>query len=218
MRQGENTEFPWKNVNVIQSEIVAVQLLTHGWLFETPWPETSQAPLFSTISRSLLKFMLFASVMLLNHLILFYPLLLSPSIFPTIRVFSSELALRIRWPKYWSFSFSISLSNEYPGLISFRIDLFDLLAVQGTLKSFLQHHNSKASIFCHSAFFMVQLLHPIYGYWKTIVLTIWTFVSKAVSVLFDMLSRFAIAFLPRIKYLLISWLQSMSIVILEPKR
>ena len=105
-------------------------------------------------------------------------------------VFSSELALRIRWPKYWSFGFSISLSNEYSGLISCRIDWFDLLAVQGTLKSFLQHHNSKASIFHHSAFYMVQLLHPIYGYWKTIVLTIWTFVGKVISLLFNMLYRF----------------------------
>ena len=133
-------------------------------------------------------------------------------------VFSSELALCIRWPRYWNFSFSISPSNEYSGLISFSIDWFDLLAVQGTLKSFLQHHNSKASIFHHSAFYMVQLLHPVYGYWKTIVLTIWTFVSKAVSLLFDMLSRFAIAFLPRSKCLLISWLQSPSAVILESKK
>ena len=139
-----------------------------------------------------------------NHLILCRPLLLSPSIFPTIRVFSNESVLHIRWPQCWSFSFSISPSNEYSALISFRMDWLDLFVVQGTLKSLLQHHSSKASIFCHSAFFMVQLLHPIYGYWKTIVLTIWTFVSKAVSVLFDMLSRFAIAFLPRIKYLLIS--------------
>ena len=144
------------------------------------------------------------SLMLLNHLILFCPLLLSPLIFPGIRVFSSELALRIRWPKYWSFSFSISPSSEYSGLISFRIGWFDLLAVQGTLKSFLQHHNSKASILYHSAFFMVQLLYPYMTTGKTIVLTIWNFVSNTVSLLFDMLSRFAIAFLPRNHHLLIS--------------
>ena len=144
------------------------------------------------------------SLMLLNHLVLFCPLLLSPLIFPGIRVFSSELALRIRWPKYWSFSFSISPSSEYSRLISFRIGWFDLLAVQGTLKSFLQHHNSKASLLYHSAFFMVQLSHPYMTTGKTIVLTICNFVSNAVSLLFDMLSRFAIAFLPRNRHLLIS--------------
>ena len=219
MRRGEKTEFAWENVNVIQSEIVVVQLLTHVWLFETPRPGNKPgSALYSTISRSLLKFMPFESVILLNYLILFCPLLLSPSIFPSIRVFSRELALCIRWPKYWSFNFSISLSNEYLGLTSFRIDWFDLLAVQGTLESFLQHRNSKASILHHSAFFMVQLLHPYMATGKSIVLTIWTFVSKAMSLLFDMLSRFAIAFLPRNKYLLISWLQSMSTVILKPKR
>ena len=153
-----------------------------------------------------------------NHLVLCYPLLLLPSIFPSIRVFSNELALCIRWPKYWSFSFSISPSNEYSGLISFRMDWFDLLAVQGTLTSLLQHHTSKASILRHSAFFMVQLSHPYMITGKTISLTRWTFVGKVISLLFNMLSRFVIAFLPRSKCLLISWLQSPSAVILEPKK
>ena len=130
------------------------------------------------------------SVMPSNHLILCHPLLLLPSIFPSIRVFSNELALHIRWPKYWSFSFSSSPSNEYSGLISFRIDLLDLLAVQGTLKSLLQHHNSKASILRHSAFFMIQLSHPYMIIGKTLTLTIWTFVGKVMSLLFNMLSRF----------------------------
>ena len=136
-----------------------------------------------------------------NHLIFCRPLLLLPSIFPSIRVFSNELALRISWPKYWSFSFSISPSNEYSGLISFRIDWFDLLAVQGTLKSLLQCYSSKASIFCHSALFMVQLSHPYMTTEKTKALTMWTFVSKVMSLLFNMLSMFVIAFLPRSKSL-----------------
>ena len=170
-----------------------------------------------TNSRSLLKLMSNKSVMPSNHLILCHPLLLLPSIFPSIRVFSSESVLRIRWPKYWSFSFSISSSNEYLGLISFRMDCFDLLAVQGTLKSVLQHHSSKASIIQCSAFFMVQLLHPFMT-GKTIALTIWTFVTKVVSLLFSMLSRLVIAFLPRSKHLLISWRQSPSAVILKPKK
>ena len=155
--------------------------------------------------------------MLSDHLILCHPLLLLPSIFPSIRVFSNESALHIRWPKYWSFSFSISPSNEYSGLISFRIDCLDLLAVQGTLKSLLQHHSSKASILWCSAFFMVQLSHPYMTTGKTIALTICTFVSKAISLLFNMLFRFVIAFFPRSKHFLISWLQSLSAVILEPK-
>ena len=138
-----------------------------------------------------------------NHLILCHPLLL-PSVFPNFRVFSSELALCTRWPKDWSFSFSISPSNEHPGLISFRIDCFDLLAVQGTLKSLLQHHSSKASILWHSAFFMVQLSHPHMTTGKTIALTRWTFVGKVMSLLFNMLSRLVITFLPRSKCLLIS--------------
>ena len=153
-----------------------------------------------------------------NHLILCCPLLLLPSIFPSIRVFSNELALLIRWPKYWSFSFSISPSNEYSGLISFRTDWFDLLAVLGTLKSLLQHHSSKASVLQHSAFFRVQLSHPYMTTGKTIALTIPTFVSKVMSLPFNMLSRFAIVFLPRGKHLLISWLQSPSAVILKPKK
>ena len=144
------------------------------------------------------------SLMLSHHLILGNHFFLLLSIFPSIKVFSSESTLRIRWPKYWSFSFSISPSSEYSRLISFRIGWFDLLAVQGTLKSFLQHHNSKASLLYHSAFFMVQLSHPYMTTGKTIVLTICNFVSNAVSLLFDMLSRFAIAFLPRNRHLLIS--------------
>ena len=158
------------------------------------------------------------SVMPSNHLILCHPLLLLPSIFPSIRVFSSESALHIRWPKYWSFSFSLSPSNEHPGLISFRMGWLDLLAVQGTLKSLLQHHSSKASILWCSAFFMVKLSHPYMTTGKTIALTRWTFVSKVMSLLFNMLSRLVLAFLPRNTCLLISWLQSPSAVILEPKR
>ena len=142
-----------------------------------------------------------------NHLIPCRPLLLLSSIFPSIRVFSNESAFHIRWPKYWSFSFSISLSSEYSGLISFRIDWFDLLAVQGTLKSFLQHHSSKASVLWRLAFFMVQLSHPYMTTGKTIALTRWIFVGKVMSLLFNMLFRFVMAFLPRSKHLLISWLQ-----------
>ena len=142
-----------------------------------------------------------------KHLILCRPLLLLPSIFPSIKVFSNESVFHIRWPKYWSFSFSISPSNEYSGLISFRIALFDLLAVQGTLKSLLQHHSSKASILQCSGFFIVQLSHPYVTTVKTVALTRWTFVSKVMSLLFNMLSRLVIAFLPRSKHLVISWLQ-----------
>ena len=141
-----------------------------------------------------------------KHLILCCPLLLLPSIFPSIRVFSDESALRIRWPKYWSFSLSISPSNEYSGLISFRIDWLDLLAVQGTLKSLLQHHSSKASVLQCSAFFIVQLSYPYMTTGKTIALTRWDFVGKAMSLIFNMLSRLVITFLPRSKHLLISWL------------
>ena len=152
-----------------------------------------------------------------NHLILCQSLLLQPPIFPSIRVFSNESVLRIRWPKYWSFSFSISPSSEHPGLISFRMDWLDLLAVQGTLKS-LFHHSSKASILQCSAFYIVQLSHPYMTTGKTIALTRWTFVGKVMSLLFNMLSRFVIAFLPSSKHLLISQLQSPSAVILEPKK
>ena len=148
-----------------------------------------------------------------NHIILCHPLFLLPSIFPRIRVFSNESALHTRWPKSWSFSYSISPSKEYSGLISFRIDWFDFLAVQGTLKSLLQHHSSEASIFQHSAFFMVQHSHPYMTTGKTIALTRWTFAGKVMSLLFNTLSRFVIAFLPRSKCLLISWLQLPSAVI-----
>ena len=158
------------------------------------------------------------SVMPSSHLILCRPLLLLPPIPPSIRVFSNESALHIRWPKYWSFSFSISPSNEHPGLISFRMEWLDLLAGQGTLKSLLQHHSSKASIFRRPAFFTVQLSHPYMTTGKTISLTRWTFVGKVMSLLFNMLSRLVIAFLSRSKHLLISWLQSPSAVILEPKK
>ena len=156
------------------------------------------------------------SVMPSNHLIICYPLLLPPSIFPSIRVLSNELVLCIRWPKYWNFSFSIIPSSEYSGLISFRIDSFDL-AVQGTLKSLLQHHNLKASVLRCLAFFMVQFSHPYMTTGKTIALTIWTFVGKVMSLFLKMLSKFVIAFLPRSKCLLISWMQSPSTVILDPQ-
>ena len=158
------------------------------------------------------------SVMPSNHLILCHPLLLLPSIFPSIRVFSNESALRIRWPEYWSFSFNISPSNEHPGVISFRMDWLDLLSVQGTLKNLLQHHSSKTSVLQWSAFFTVQLSHPYMTTGKTIALTRRTFVGKVMSLLFKMLSRLVITFLPRSKCLLISWLESPSAVILEPKK
>ena len=180
----------------------------------TSWTTVHQASLPITNSRSLLKLMSIGLVMLSNHLILCRPLL-PPSIIPSIRVFSNELVLSIRWPKYWNFSFSISPSNEHSGLISFRIDWFDRLAVQRTLKNLLQHYSSKASILWHSPFFIVQLSHPYMTTGKTIALTRWTFVGKVVSLLFNILSRLIIAFLPRSKHLLISWLQSPSAVILE---
>ena len=163
----------------------------------TPWTAAHQASLSITNSRSLLKLMSIKSVMPSNHLILCRPFLFLPSIFPSIRVFSNEPVLRIRWPKYWSFSFSITPSNEYSGLISFRMDWLDLLAVQGTLKSLLQHHSSKASIFQSSAFFTVNLSHPYVTTRKNIALTRQTFVGKVMSLLFNMLSKLAIAFLPR---------------------
>ena len=170
----------------------------------TPWTAARQASLSFTISLSLLKLMSSESVMPSSHLILCRPLLLLPSIISSIRVFSNESVLHIRWPKYWSFSFSISPSSEYSGLISSRMDWLDLLAVQGTLKSLLQHHSSKASILWHSAFSMVQLSHQYVSNGKTIALTRWTFVAKVMSLLFDMLPRFITAFLPRSKHLLIS--------------
>ena len=177
-----------------------------------------QVSLSITSSQSLLKLKSIESVMPSNHLILCHPLLLLPSIFPRIRVFSNESVLRIRWPEYWGFSFSISPSNEHPGLISFRMDWLDLLTVQGTLKSLLQHHSSKASILQCSAFFIVKLSHPNLVTGKAIALTRRTFVIKIMSVLFKMLHKFVIAFLQRSKHLLISWLQSPSAVILEAKK
>ena len=196
----------------------SVQLLSHVRLFVTPWTATHQASLSITSSQSSPKLKPIESVMPSNHLILCCPLLLPPSIFPSIRVFSNESALRIMWSKYWSFRFSISPSNEYSGLICLRMDWLDLLAVQGTLKSLLQHHSSKASILRHSAFFIGQLSHPYMTTGKTIALTRWTFVGKVMSLLFNILSRLVISFLPRGKHLLISWLQSPSAVIWEPKK
>ena len=177
---------------------------------------TPGLPVHHQHSWGLPKPMSIESVMPSNHFILCHPLLLLPSIFPGIRVFSNESALRIMGPKYWSFSFNISPSKEHPGLISFRMDWLDLLAVQGTLKSLLQHHSSKASILQHSACFIVQLSHPYMTTGKTIALTRWTLVGKVMSLLFNVLSRMVITFLPRSKHLLISWLQSPSAVILEP--
>ena len=192
----------------------SVQLLSCIQLFATPRTVACQASLSIINLWSLLKLMSIKSVMPSNHLILCHSLLLLPSIFPGIRVFSNESVLRIRWPKYWSFSFSISLSNEYSGLISFRIDWFDL-AGQGTLKSLLQLHSSEASVFRCATFFMAQVSHPYMTTGKTIALTKWTFVGKVTSLLFNMLCRLIIAFLPRSKCLLISWLQSPLAVILE---
>ena len=184
----------------------------------TPWTAARQASLSITNSQSLPKLMSIRMVVPSNHLILCHPLFLLPSIFPNIRIFSNESALRIRWPKYWSFSCNISPSNEHPGLISFRMDWLGLLSVQGTLKSLLQCHSSKASILWCSAFFIVQLSHPYNTTGKTRALTKWTFVDKVMSLLFNVLSRLVITFLPRSKRLLISWLQSPSAVILEPKK
>ena len=183
----------------------------------TPQTAAHKASLSITNYQSLLKLISIESMMPSNHLILYRPLLL-PSIFPNIRVFSNESALRIRWPKCWSFSFNISPSNEHPGLISFRMDWLDLLAVQGTLKSLLQHNSSKASILRHSDFFTVKLSHPYMTTGKTIALTRQTFVGKVMALLLNMLSRLVITFLPRSKRLLISWLQSPSAVILEPRK
>ena len=196
-------------------QLSSIQSLSRVQLFVTPWTAACQTSLSITNSRTLLKLMPIESVMTSNHLILCCPLLLLPSIFPSIRVFSNESVFSIRWPNYWSFSFNMSPSNEYSGLISFRIDL---LIVQGTLKSLFQHHRSKVSILQCSAFFMVQLSHPYMTIGKTIALTRWTFLGKVMSLLFSMLSRFVIPFLPRSERLLISWLQSPSGVILEPPK
>ena len=190
-------------------QFISVQSLSHIQLFATPWTTPHQASLSITNSQSPPKLMSIESVMPPNHLILCRPLLLLPSIFPSISIFSNKSALRMRWPKYWSFSLYISPSTqEHPGLISFRMDWLDLLAVQGTLKSLLQHHSSKASILRGSAFFIVQLSHPYMTTGKTIALTRQNFVDKVMSLLFNMLSRLVITFLPRSKCLLISWLQS----------
>ena len=204
------------NTYLITAQFSSVQSLSRVWLFTTPWTAARQASLSITKSGSLLKLMSIESVMPSNHLILCRPLLLLPSIFPSIRVFSNESVLRIRRPRYWSFSFSISPSNEYSGLIYFSMDWLDLLAVQGTLKSLLQHHSSKASILQCSAFFIVQFSYSYMTTGKTIALIRWTFVGKVMSLLFNMLSKLVITFLPRNKCLLISWLQSPSAVILEP--
>ena len=191
---------------------------SHVQLFVTPWTAAHQASLSIINSRSLLKLMSTELVMPSNHLIFCSPLLLPPSIIPSIRVFSNESVLHIRWPKYWSFSFSINPSNEYSGLISFRMDWLDLLAVHGTLKSLLQHHRSKASILRHSVFFVVQLSHPYMTTGKTKALTRWTFVDKVMPLLFNMLSRLVITFLPRNKHFSIAWLQSTSAVTPEPPK
>ena len=196
----------------------SVQSLSCVRLFVTPWIAALQVPLSITNSQSLLKLVPIELMMPSSHLVLCRPLLLLLPIPPSIRVFSNESTLRMRWPKYWSFSFSISPSNQPPGLISFRMDWLDLLAVQGTLKSLLQHHSSKASIFGCSSFFIVHLSHPYMTTGKTIALTRRTFVGKVMSLLFNMLSNLVITLLPRSKHLLISWLQSPSAVILEPQK
>ena len=191
---------------------------SHVRLFATPWMAARHASLSIINSWSSLRLTSIESVMPSSHLIFCHPLLLLPPIPPSIRVFSNKSTLRMRWPKYWSFSFSIISSKEHPGLISFRMDWLDLLAVQGTLKSLLQHYSSKASILRLSAFFTVQLSHPYMTTGKTIALTRRTFVGKGMSLFFKMLSRLVITFLPRSKRLLISWLQSASAKILEPKK
>ena len=196
----------------------SVQSLSCVRLFANPRTAAHQASLSITNSQSSPKLMSIQSVMPSSHLILCCPLLLLLPIRPSIRVFSNESTLHMRWPKYWSFSFSISPFKEHTGLISIRMDWLDLLAVQGTLRSLLQHHSSKASILRHSAFFTVQLSHPYMTTGKTIALTRQTFVGKVMSLLLNMLSRLVIIFLPRSKRLLISWLQSPSAVILEPPK
>ena len=196
----------------------SVQSLSPVQLLVSPWIAARQASLSITNSRSSLKLTSIESVMPSSHLMLCRLLLLLPPVPPSIRVFSNESVLHIRWPKYWSFSFSISPSNEHPGLISFRMNWLDLLAIQGTLTSLIQHHSSKASILRRSAFFTVQLSHPYMTTGKTIAMTRQTFVGKVMSLLFNMLFKLVIAFLQRSKCLLISWLQSPSTVILEPRK
>ena len=203
---------------ILAVQFSSVQSLSHVRLFVTPWTAARQASLSITNSQSPPKLLSIESVMPSSHLILCHLLLLLPPISPSIRVFSNESTLCIRWPKYWSFSFNISPSNEHPALISFRMDCLDLLAVQGTLKSLLQYHSSKASILQRSAFFMVQLSHPYMTIGKIVALTRWTFVGRVMSLLLNMLSRLVITFLPSCKCLLISWLQLASAVILEPRK
>ena len=200
------------------SQFSSVQSLSSVRLFVTPWTAAHQASLSITNSQSLLKLMSIESVVPFNHLILCRPLFLPPSVFPSIRVFSNESVLQIRWPNYWSFSFSISPSNEYSGLISFSMDWLDLLAVQGTLKSLLQHESSKASILQRSAFLIAQLSHLYMTTGKTIALTRWTFVGKVMSLLFNMLFRLVIVFLLRCNGLLISLLQLTSAVFWSPPK
>ena len=212
--------FTWGTDIFLKIYLTCSIQFSHSVVFHsaTPWTAARQASLSIANSRSLLKLLSIKSLMPSSHLILCRPLLLLPSIFPIIRIFSRELVLCIRWPKYWSFSFSISPSNEYSGLISFRMDWLDLLAVQVTFKSLLQYHSSNASILWHSAFFMAQLSHPYMTTGKTIALTRRIFVGKVMSLLFNMLSRLVTAFLLRRKHLLTSWLRSPSAMILEPKK
>ena len=208
-------------INIKLSEtqkVSSVQSLSCVQLFETPWIAARQASLSITNSRSSLRLTSIESVMPSSHLIFCPPLFLLCPIPPSIRVLSNKSTLRMRWPNYWSFSSSIIPSKEHPGLISFRMDWLDLLAVQGTLKSLLQHHSSKASILWCSTFFTVQFSHPYMTTAKTIALTRRTFVGKVMSLLFNTLSRLVITFLPRSKRLLISWLQTPSVVILEPPK
>ena len=212
-----NQDLICSNMDGLEGRSVQLTLVAQSYLtLYNPWTVARQASLSITNSQSLLKLMSIESVMPSNHPILCRPFLLLPSTFPSIRVFSNESIPRIRWPKYWSFSFNISPFNEYSGLISFRTDWLDLLAVQETLKSLLQHHSSKASILMHSAFFIVQLSHAYMTTGKTIALARWTFVGKIKYLLFNMLSSLVMAFLPRGKHLLISWLESPSAVTLEP--
>ena len=195
-----------------------VQSLSRVWLVATPWTAAHQASLSIINFQSPPKVMSIELLRPSNHLILCCPLLLLPSVFPSIRVFSNESALHTRWPKYWSSSYNISPSNKHPGLISFRMDWLDLLVLQGTLKSLLQHHSSKASVLQHSAFSIAQLSHPYMTTGKTIALTRQTFGDKLMSLPFNMLSGLVITFLLRSKHLLISWLPSQSAVILKPKK
>ena len=207
-----------RTFKIYSLQFSSVQSLSRVRLFATPCITAHQASLSITNSRSSLKLTSIELVMPSSHLIVCRPLFLLPPIPPSIRVFSNESTLHMRWPKYWSFSFSIIPSKEHPGLISFSMDWLDILAIQGTLKSLLQHNSSKASVLRRSAFFTVQLSHPYMTTGKTIALTRQTFVGKVMPLLFNMLSRLVITFLPRSKHLLILWLQSPSAVILEPKK